>query len=246
MKKIKMFFLIICALIPISFLKKFVYRYFWRFKIGKGSTIGFAAIILADYVDICDNVRIQGFSFIQSKFIIIQSNSKIYRRCFIKGLSNFEIGANVIFGLNASAQARFKDEVYQKQWCKLKIGDNSVVSKKTFFDCTDNITIGSNVVLGGGETKFFTHGYDIQRNRTQGEIRIDNDCYVGACCIFCPGVYLTSNVLICPGTIVYKSVSEKGMYSSTKLVKIQDDTTFSKENKTLIDNAPEPIWRINN
>lgn len=246
MKKIKIFFLIICAFIPISFFKKIIYRVFFGFKIGKKFNAGFAAIILADYVNIGDNVKIQGFSFLQSKYITIKDNSKIYRRCFVKGLSSFEIGANVIFGLSTSAQARFKDEAYQKHWCKLKIGDNSVVSKKTFFDCTDNITIGSNVVLGGGETKFFTHGYDIQRNRNQGEIRVDNDCYVGTCCIFCPGVYVTSDVLVCPGTIVYKSIFEKGMYSSAKLVKIQDNTTFSKENKILIDNAPEPIWRISN
>lgn len=241
---LRLFFLIICAVIPTSFFKKSIYRFVFGFTIGKKTKIGFAAIILADSAAIGDNVRIQAFSFIQSRRITIGNNSKIYRRCFIKGLSCFEIGNNVIFGLGSSAQARFKDEVYQKEWCKLKIGDNSVVSKKTFFDCTDNITIGSDVVLGGGETKFFTHGYDIQRNRSQGEIRIDNNCYVGTSCIFCPGVYVTSDVLICPGTVVYKSILEKGMYSSAKLVKIQDDTTFSKENKILIDNAPEPIWRI--
>ncbi|WP_428768142.1 DapH/DapD/GlmU-related protein [Treponema sp. HNW] len=244
MKKIRLFFLIMCAMLPSSFLKNMVYQLVFGFKIGKKVKIHFGAVILADIVSIGNDTTIQAFSLIHSRNIDIGSNSKIYRKCFIKGLSSFEIGNDVIFGANTTVYARYKGVEYQKNWCNFKLGNKSVVSQNTMFDCTDNISIGSNVVLGGGATCFFTHGYDIQRNRVQGDIRINDDCYIGTRCIFCPGVYVTSGVLICPGTVVYKNIVEKGMYSSAQLVKINDTTTFSKKNKILIANTPEPIWRI--
>ncbi len=241
--RIKLFFAIIVAFIPIPYFRNFAYRLFAGYKIGQNVHIRYGTVIVGEDCVIENNVVFQGFLLILSNNIYIKKNAKIYRFVQIHHLRNFEIGENSIIGVSCVFKARQNEVSDKYHLSEFVLGNNSVINQKCYFELTDNVSIGSNVVFGGGEIKLYTHGYDIYKNKNIGAINIQDNCYLGANVLICPGVFICKEVIITPCTVVFKNIEEKGIYSSHSLRKLSDNPTFSKDNKVLLESNTEKIWR---
>lgn len=103
----------------------------------------------------------------------------------------------------------------------LILGEKSAMLRMNYVDLTRSLKVGDNVVIGGNGSEFWTHGFDTQRNMKLGEISIEDNVFIGTKCIFNPGVRVTGNVIIAPGTVVYKNICVSGIYSSHSQVLVK-------------------------
>ena len=97
---------------------------------------------------------------------------------------------------------------------KLKIGANVGMTNATIF-ADNSITIGDNVMIGGGtqifDTNFHstdpvirTSGKEISEDVKTAPVMIGNNVFIGTNCIICKGVIIEDNAIIPAGSVVYK------------------------------------------
>jgi maltose O-acetyltransferase len=112
------------------------------------------------------------------------------------------VGLNVNFEKNCSFSSA------------LEIGDNSGIGR----DCnlSGKVIIGSNVMMGP-HCYFVTvnHQYDridipmnLQGNTEENPIIIGDDVWIGASCIFLPGVHVGTGCIVGAGSVVTKDVPD--------------------------------------
>jgi len=163
-----------------------------------------------------------GFSYINVKQIRIETNAKIKHLVRMKGLEKIFLKEGSYIGNHNSL------------YCNVTIGDkghftlgkNSELVSRNALDLTSDITIGNNVIIGGYGSQFWTHGFDVYRNRLQGEIFIADNVYIGSSTIFNLGVSICSNVSIGAASVVSKSISESGFYAGVPAIKKNDKYQF--------------------
>ena len=102
------------------------------------------------------------------------------------------------------------------------LGVSSNLTSMHYFDLTGNIIIGSNSVIGGSCSQFWTHGFQhfdkgLIRHRLDGEIIIGDGVYIGSKVIFNPNVVIADDISLGAGTVISKNLSESGTYVSQKL-----------------------------
>ena len=95
----------------------------------------------------------------------------------------------------------------------------SELSGKHFFDVSNSITIGDNVVIGGFNSVFWTHGYDFNRNFKTGPIKIGNNIFIGSHSSITHGVEIGNNITIGTRSVINKSLLNSGFYASTNKIK---------------------------
>lgn len=124
-----------------------------------------------------------------------------------------------------------------KEFENIIIGKGSIITNKHYFDLTDSIEIGEDVIFGGNEIQLWTHGFDLFHIKKQSPIKIGNHCYIGSRAIIMPGCNITDFVSIGSGTTVTKSINVPGFYVSSTMIKksiIPDfrdnDNIISKDN----------------
>ena len=99
---------------------------------------------------------------------------------------------------------------------KLIIGDNVGISSSCI-RCAKSIYIGNNVKIGAlsiiTDTDAHSLDYTLRRNPStdsknakSSPILIEDDVFIGACCIICKGVTIGSRSIIGAGSVVTKSV----------------------------------------
>lgn len=165
-----------------------------------------------------------GFSFINVKHLTVAENAKIKHLVKMKGLESVVLKSNSYVGNHNSF------------YCNATIGDNghfilgvdSELVRQNALDLTSNITIGDNVVIGGYGTQFWTHGFDTQRNRLQGEICIADNVYIGSSTIFNLGVSICSDVSVGAGSVVSKHITTSGFYAGVPAIKKNDNSQFNE------------------
>jgi acetyltransferase-like isoleucine patch superfamily enzyme len=108
---------------------------------------------------------------------------------------------------------------FKKQ--NLFIGERSSVLRSNYFDVVREIKIGSNVIFGGNGSEIWTHGFDTQRVFLYGGVEFGDDIFIGSKCIFTKGISVCDEVSIGSASVIYKSILEKGLYTSHKMEKIK-------------------------
>jgi acetyltransferase-like isoleucine patch superfamily enzyme len=104
----------------------------------------------------------------------------------------------------------------------LTIGENCFINSYTLFDLSDNIDIGTNVVVGGRLTEFWTHSYNLKREILIDNIKIGSNIYFGSGCLINKGVEIASNNIVGAKTVVSKSITnENNLIASNKLTIIK-------------------------
>lgn len=134
------------------------------------------------------------------------------------------LGADVIFGDNLYIRScgKFTDTAEDRR-CKfivgknacLKVGHNVGITASTIV-CKKSITIGDNVLIGGGCFIFDTNFHPIKseeridsltcNNGENKSVIIGNNVFLGYSCIICKGVVIGENAVIAAGSVVVKDV----------------------------------------
>lgn len=146
------------------------------------------------------------------------NNFKIHGRiyCVSNSKDGIVIGDNV--SINSSRQSNpiggdTKTILFAKGTGKIRIGNNCGLSNVTIF-ANEKVTVGNNVMIGGGTKIYDTdfHWLDLQRrlNETGGatkSVEIKDGVFIGAHCIVLKGVTIGENSIVGAGSVVTKSIS---------------------------------------
>lgn len=208
---------LLITLIPINRIRILLLRLFCGYKIDIKSKVGMFNVISANEL-VMSNSIIGNFNYIDAKNVSIQKGL-IKKFNSIKHLNKLTLAENsIIFSKNFIGGSKdLKNNVNQN----LALGLNSEILRNNYFDVTSEIIIGDNVVFGGNGSEIWTHGFDTSRKMLTGKVVFQNDIFIGSKCIFTKGVEVVSYTTIGPGSVVYKSVTESGLYSSQQLVKVK-------------------------
>lgn len=165
-------------MIPINKLKIFCYNFFMGYKISYKASVGFFNVINAEELHVFDDA-------VLGNFLRVNGKPKVF----------------------LYEKVKLKSYTAINGYGKLVINENTVVNS-AYFDLASFINIGKNVVIGGKGTEFWTHGYDINRNKLIGGITIGDNTYIGSRVIFNLGISVAANVSIGAGTVVSKTIKE--------------------------------------
>ena len=194
-------------------------------QVHRNARVGFSWIE-ADQVILEAGTRIGHFNFVRLRRLVVKKNAAIGSMNWLVGpysamlAENSEIGAR-----NIMTRSRFGAEVGPSRLC---IGIWSKITAGHRFDLMRSICVGSNSVIAGVGSQFWTHGYvhveaDRSRYRVDGGISIGNNCYVGSACVFNPGVTLVDGVSVGSNASISKTLDQPGLYVSQALRHIQRD-----------------------
>ena len=112
----------------------------------------------------------------------------------------------------------------------LKIGNNVGMSNATIVaDCS--VSIGDNVMIGGGvqifdtnfhsiDTKTRTSGHETRDEVKKAPVAIGNNVFLGTNSIICKGVTISDNAIIAAGSVVVKSVPTGEVWGGNPAKKI--------------------------
>ncbi len=200
------------AIIPVSGrMRGRLYRLFYTpggtNRIGKNFKIGFG-------------------SYIDSNEITIGENVSIGNLVRIKYLDRISIGDNTSIGSSTIVCGAYD----HKKWLPriLEIGKDCEILSSHYFDVVAPITIGNHVTIAGKWTQFYTHSFDLEKNRMDGPISIGDHVYIGAGCIINLGVRICGRVVLQAGTCVNKSITEPGVYMSNSFTKRGEVRSYGK------------------
>jgi len=219
----KSIFSFLISLIPINWGRIFCYRIFLGYQIDYSSKIGMCNIIKSKNVTM-KRARIGSFNQILVETLTLEESSKILKKNRFKNLNilhlseNAEILSSNFMGAPRKGFAK-KGADFNNQ--NVFIGKNTSILRSNYFDVVEEITIGENVVFGGNGSEIWTHGFDTQRNMLTGKVSFGNNIFIGSNCIFTKNVSVVSNTTIGPQSVVYKNITEEGVYSSHELRKIK-------------------------
>lgn len=169
-----------------------------------------------------------GFSYIRAKKITIKANAKIKHFVRIKGVQELLLKEKSYIGN------------FNSLYCNEALGDKgsfvlgvmSELVRQNALDLTCNITVGDNVVIGGFGSQFWTHGFDVYRNRIEGEIVIANNVYIGSSTIFNLGITICDDVIVGAGSLVSRNIKQSGFYAGSPISKKADYCELSASNLT--------------
>jgi acetyltransferase-like isoleucine patch superfamily enzyme len=217
---LKKIFSLCLPLVPPCEFKNALYRRGLGYRIGKKVRIG-ASWLFVERADLSDGV------------FIGKGN-------IIKGISSLVLGEGVFIGHFNRMVAH--PGLYGMRPA-LKVGERTTITRDHFFDLTDSIEIGAGVVIGGTGSQFWTHGFDVERNRIQGEILIGDRCYVGSRALFNLGVQLGPETVIGAGAVVSRSFPDGGCFvAGNPARRIHDRVRFGDHPRArLLQNAPDGI-----
>ena len=188
-------------------------------------------------------VRI-GFSYIKVKNIILEEGAQIGHFNFIRSIHTLKLEKNAqIQNFNRASQFHTMhlhadskiaslnvfggDLYYNHGEKKFVLGEKSTVTIGHRFDLVDNIFIGYNTVIAGASSQFYTHSFDLKRERLQWTINVGDNCYIGTRAIVLSSI--CNNVVIGAGTSVHKEISEPGLWISSSLLRAGDANNFSEK-----------------
>jgi acetyltransferase-like isoleucine patch superfamily enzyme len=161
--------------------------------------------------------KVQHLNFINSKV----RNFNIIQLLWMIELNGSFLGkGNKIYGFKSN------DLLPEKQ-CIFKMGKRSELSGKHFFDVSNSITLGNNVVVGGFNSVFWTHGYDFKRNFKASPIKIGNNVFIGSHSSITHGVEIKDNITIGTRSVITKSLLKSGFYvASNKIIHLYKKEKF--------------------
>lgn len=140
----------------------------------------------------------------------------------LRGWTRWKLGrgCSLVIGDDFVSNSRQKDtidtqscsKIFLSPGARLIIGNHSGMSS-TSIQCTGNIEIGNNVIFGAGclvmDSDFHSLSWQDRRDGKLGsneavskDIKIGNDCFIGARSIICKGVTIGERVIIAAGSVI--------------------------------------------
>lgn len=131
-------------------LKRWAYRTFLGYRIGRGVTFAPGAVVVGEHVELGDHVEIGLLAVVQGKSIRIGRHSSVGTFSYVS-CETIEIGED----------ARIREQVYvggpQLPESRFTLGDRTIVLQMAFINPTKPVTIGDDTGIGG-HCLIFTHG----------------------------------------------------------------------------------------
>lgn len=199
---------ILIMIIPSSYIRIFLYKKCFKYNIDKGCKIGFTYID-AKFLKMEQGSNIGNFNYFRKcTNVILKSNSTIRKYNFFNNCKVLSLGKGSV--ISHSNKFQHNENVSLGVGGEITLGNMTNIVSNHYFDLTDNIDIGDDCIIAGKGSEFWTHGFDIDRNRIQGNIVLLNNIYVGAGTKFNYGLIVKSNNIIGMGSIVTKSIINEG------------------------------------
>jgi acetyltransferase-like isoleucine patch superfamily enzyme len=166
-----------------------------------------------------------GFSLIDASEICIGDNVKVGSLNLLWRLTRLELGSgsaivmgNWITGARAGL---------------FKLGRNSGITRFHFFEASGNITIGSNCIVAGRGSHFFTHGISSTDLDSIKPIEIGDWSYIGSGSRFVPGATVGEGTFIGMASVVTKSFAQPYLLIAGNPAKLKkelsnDDVYFNR------------------
>lgn len=218
MKPLRNLFSYFIAIVPTNSARVFLYRVLLSYSIDGDSRVGAFTVLQARHVSLKSAV-IGPLNLIRIDCLNMSKGSLIGKLNMFSKLKLLELAEdayilhrNFIGGTYGTSVECGREE--------LLVGRKSQISLSCFFDLSDRITLGQNVVVGGSGTQFWTHGFDHRRTRTVAPITIGNNVFIGAASTVVQDVHVCEDVTIGAGTVVHRSITAPGLYVSNSLRKV--------------------------
>lgn len=179
--KIRYVIIIFISRLPLNFLRVFFYNFIFGYQI-KESKIGYGTIIDVKSV------------------LILKSNIGKFNRftgpMTIEIDKYSQIGSYNIFACGIWTKD-YKDTEYKRY---LKLGKNTLITGRHYFDIAGMFQLCENSWIAGIESQFWTHG----GAGKDKDIIIGENCYIGSAVRFSPGSGIGNNVLVGLGSVITK------------------------------------------
>lgn len=183
--RLKQLILLLIGLCPFQQIKHFLFNYYAGYKIEKTAYIG--------------------FSFIDVDMLTMDAGSRVGHFNRIQGAISLK--------LMERSCINFRNRILVSRWrqshTSLCLGSTSIITRQHFFDMIGNIRIGSNTVIGGFDSQFWTHGFDTERNLRNGDIEIGDNCFIGSSVRFSLGAKIPDNCIVGVGAVVTRQFNEE-------------------------------------
>lgn len=226
------------AIFP-SFLKRFCYRSFFGYTIGKRVHIGFS-IIDTVTCEIGDDVSIGHLNiFTGTGKLVIGEHSRIGVLNVFRGGDEIRIGRYCeILRLN-EINSIPEPDVINKIDPRFILGDGSMIGASHKIDFTDRVEFGKRVILGGRNSSIWTHN-----RQSTLPVTIGDYSYIGSEIRIAPGGAIAPRCIVGIGSVI-----TKGFENEDKLVAgvpagevkdLGDEGRFLVEHKTRRD-LPDDI-----
>ncbi len=199
MKPRRLFHLLIVPL-P-SFAKVAIYRWVFRYRIGKGVRIGFS-VVDAGECTLGRNVRIGHFNFIAAmKRLELGDEAVIGHLNIVLGGDAVSLGEGAMIGRLNEINSIINPLNSGPATPTLTLGRHAVVTAWHKIDYTDAVDIGDSAIIAGRHSCLWTH------NRQQvGPVRVGRHCYVGSGVQFVPGAGVGDHCVVGLGSAVTKRI----------------------------------------
>lgn len=203
---------IFISILPFSKFRRFLYNKLLNFSIDTKSRIGFLVIIQSKKCQIF-NTNICSFNFFNChKINLTDSNIEKFNRIknlYLLKLKKTNIGSfNIIYG-----NKKLSDNA------EFIVKENTSIRNYNYFDLNDKILIDRNCSIQS-HCNFWTHSFDSSRsNITKGSINISEHVNIDSGVTIINSIFIGRNIEIKFGTIVHKSLKEKGIYGSYDIFK---------------------------
>lgn len=216
-----------------SFLKRSLYRWFFRYRIGKGVRIGIS-IIDAGECTIEDGVSIGHFNVVtRVEKLTIHDHVRIGHLNIIRGGSEVSLGRySEIIRMNEINSIPDPDVVNEID-PRFLLGAGSIVTTGHKIDFTDRVEIGRRVILGGRNSSLWTHN----RQRTL-PIMIGDKTYIGSEIRMAPGSMIPPRSIVGIGSVITAQLAEEGKLIAGVPAKAIKD--LSSEDQFLIERKTRP------
>ena len=231
--KFRLMVLATIALFP-SFLKRWCYRLFFGYRIGKRVRIG-VSIVDAATCEIGDDSQIGHFNLIIAvQKLQIGDHVRIGHLNIIRGGDEVVLGRYAeLLRLNEINSIPDPDVVNPVD-PRFILGPGSVVTTGHKIDFTDRVEIGRRTIIGGRNSSLWTHN----RQKTQ-PIKIGDFAYVGSEIRMAPGSSIPSRCIIGIGSVITHEVTEDGHLiagvPAKPIKQLSGEDNFLIERKTRLD-----------
>lgn len=144
-----------------------------------------------------------GFSYIRVRNLTMADDAFIGHGNVINNLEYLELRR----GSRINRWNKFSSSPFYKG--RFILGENASISLRHYFDVCDTFIVGSNTIIAGHRSTFFTHSKGIDRVDYTAAIGIGDWCYVGSNVNFVPGAKIGSYSFIGMGATVTRDFSSQ-------------------------------------
>lgn len=93
----------------------------------------------------------------------------------------------------------------------LVLGDSTAITSRHYLDCTGGLTVGRMTTLAGERSTWLTHRINLSKSvQISAGTRVGDYCFIASGVQVAPGVTIADNSVVAMGSVVVKSLSQKG------------------------------------